>query len=313
MKTRIRKWLALLATIVVAAPVAAGPLDDALRVRQADGIADAGEAAGDDAKGRQAFTPPVGVTVERDLAYGGDPAQRLDVYRPAQAEAAPLILVVHGGAWRFGDKGRAPLTKNKVAHWTRKGCVLVFVNYRLMPMAGPLVQAEDVALAMAYVQREAKRWGADPARIVLMGHSSGAHLVSLLGADGALAARKGAAPWLATVSIDTAAIDIEAIMRRSHYGFYDKAFGSDPNGWQEASPMARLKSRPATPMLMICSSRRSDSCPPARDFAAKANAAGGRVKVLPVDLNHGQVNDQLGVAGAYTDAVDEFLRSVGIP
>jgi hypothetical protein len=76
--------------------------------------------------------------------------------------------------------------------------------------------------------------------------------------------------------------------------------------------MQRLKGKPAAPMLLVCSSKRSDSCPPAQEFAAKANGFGGQVKVLPVELNHAQINDQLGTDGAYTAAVDEFLKTVGI-
>lgn len=64
-------------------------------------------------------------------------------------------------------------------------------------------------------------------------------------------------------------------------------------------------------MLLICSSNRDDSCEPAREFAAKANGFGGRASVLPIALNHMEVNDQLGLPGPYTDAVDAFLTSVG--
>jgi len=316
MRRHFLRTFGLLAAVVLAGPARAGPLMDLLRERRAakQGASDESDdgTSTDAATGKRSFTPPPGITVERDLAYGSDPAQRLDVYRGADSKNAPVIMMVHGGGWRRGDKGGPTMVKNKVLHWVGKGWVLVSVNYRLVPAANPAEQAEDIGRALAFAQGKARSWGGDPARFVLMGHSSGAHVVALVSADGSLATRHGAQPWLATVAIDSAALDIEAIMNRKHYGLYDTAFGSDPALWREASPMARLKGKPAAPMLMVCSSKRDDSCPPAREFAAKANAFGGRVTVLPIELNHAQINDQLGIGGAYTDAVDEFLRSLGM-
>jgi len=169
-----------------------------------------------------------------------------------------------------------------------------------------------VASALAFVQRGAERWGADPERVVLVGHSAGAHLVSLVTADADMVARHGAQPWSASVALDTAALDVEEVMARPHYGFYDPVFGADARFWREASPMHRLTAKPAAPMLLVCSSDRPDSCLAARAFAAKASGLGGRVAVLPVALNHLEINDRLGVPGEYTDAVDAFLQSAGI-
>ena len=66
-------------------------------------------------------------------------------------------------------------------------------------------------------------------------------------------------------------------------------------------------------MLLVCSSRRDDSCSAARAFAEKATAAGARAEVLPVDLNHGQVNAELGRSSSYTGAVQAFMHSLGLP
>lgn len=262
---------------------------------------------------RGAFELPPGARVERDVAYGTDPAQALDVYVPAQARDAAVILVVHGGAWRRGDKGLLRSVRNKVLHWVGRGCVLVSVNYRMLPQAHPLAQADDVARALAFVQQRARAWGADGSQAVLLGHSAGAHLVSLIAADPQIGARAGAAPWRATISIDSAAFDLVEIMTRPHFGFYDEAFGNDPAQWREASPFHRLQARPSVPWLAVCSTLRGDACPQAQAFAAKAAALGGKVSVLPVALSHADLNDLLGAPGAYTDAVDAFLRSHALP
>ena len=261
----------------------------------------------------EAALPP-GASVQRDIAYGIDAAQQLDVYRPADAKDAPVIVMVHGGAWITGDKGLASVVKNKVAHWVAKGYVLVSINNRLLPQAGPIEQAEDVARALAFVQGHAASWGADAAKLVLMGHSAGAHLVALVTADLSFAARAGAQPWRGTVALDSAAFDVTKIMKDRHPGFYDQAFGADPGYWREASPLLRLNDKLSAPLLAVCSSQRRNSCPQAEAFAARAAALGGAlVKVLPLDLSHSEINDLLGEPSAYTSDVQAFIESLGLP
>jgi acetyl esterase/lipase len=64
---------------------------------------------------------PPDARLERDLPYGTDPQQRLDVYLPAQSKGAPILCMVHGGAWMIGDKAASGFVSNKVAHWLPKG------------------------------------------------------------------------------------------------------------------------------------------------------------------------------------------------
>lgn len=250
--------------------------------------------------------------VQRDLAYGASPAQRLDAYLPASPRASPIIVMVHGGAWMFGDKTSRGVVEPKATHWTQAGYVFVSVDYRLWPKAGPLEQAGDVADALAYVQKHAKAWGADPARVVLMGHSAGAHLVALLSSSPQLATTRGATRWLGTVSLDSGAIDVAGIMAAPHAGFYDRVFGNDPARWGEVSPIDRLGSD-ALPILLVCSSERKASCPHNRAYAAKARRLGVQASVLPEPLTHADINATLGEPGDYTAAVDAFLHSLGQP
>jgi len=250
--------------------------------------------------------------VRRDLAYGPATAQHLDVYLPASPLRAPIIVMVHGGAWMIGDKSSRGVVEPKASHWTQAGYVFVSVDYRLWPQAGPLEQAGDVADALAYVQTHAKEWGADPSRIVLMGHSAGAHLVALLSSAPSLATGRGASRWLGTVSLDAGAIDVPGIMGAPHAGFYDRVFGKDPASWREASPIDRL-GRDALPILLVCSSHRKESCPHNEAYAAKARGLGVRASMLPEPLTHGEINATLGAPGDYTGAVDTFLRGLGLP
>lgn len=255
---------------------------------------------------------PQGVRSIVDLPYGDDPAQRLDLYLPAATRPTSLLLYVHGGGWQRGDKAMAQMVANKVPHWTSRGVAVASMNYRMLPQADVLQQADDVARALAFVQAKAADWGVDGGRVALVGHSAGAHLAALVTADSEVAGAWGASAWRGTVALDSAALDMVAVMQRPHYRFYDPVFGSDPAFWQRASPLHRLQGPPVAPLLLVCSSLRDDSEPAARAFAAKAASRGGRAEVLTVPLRHMELNDQLGLSGDYTAAVDAFLASVGI-
>ncbi|MGH8128876.1 MAG: alpha/beta hydrolase [Gammaproteobacteria bacterium] len=243
------------------------------------------------------------------MHYGTATLETFDVYVPSGAHKAPVIFMVHGGGWRRGDKAASGVVHNKVAHWLPHGIVFVSVNYPLLPKVNPVQQARDVALALTVAQRDAAQWGGDPHKFVLMGHSAGAHLVSLISAKPALATSQGAIPWLGTVALDSAAYNIAAIMHSRHLRLYDQAFGQDPSTWTAASPTSQLRSKIA-PFLAVCSSLRRNSCTQAQRFADKAAQFGAHVQVLPEALRHRQINVELGLPSTYTTRVDAFLASL---
>ncbi|EIM03891.1 hypothetical protein LRK24_08670 [Rhodanobacter denitrificans] len=112
------------------------------------------------------------------------------------------------------------------------------------------------------------------------------------------------------MALDSAALDVVQIMQSRHLRLYDRAFGDDRAGWLAASPLQQLQA-PAAPFLEVCSSRRADACPQAQAFVDKAVALGTRAQLLPEDLSHEQINEQLGAPGDYTTEVEAFLRSLG--
>jgi len=186
------------------------------------------------------------------------------------------------------------------------------VNYRMLPGTDPVEQARDVARALAVAQQRMSEWGGDAGKVVLMGHSAGAHLVALLDANPSLATSLGARPWLGAIILDSAALDIVQTMTRPHLPLYTKAFGASRDFWREASPYHHLAAG-AKPMLLVCSSLRRDSCPAANRFSARATSLGVRAEVLPVAKSHAAIDADLGAPGAYTEGVETFLRSLGIP
>jgi len=252
--------------------------------------------------------PPADIRRLDDLPYGPDARQRMDVFLPAAPQRAPMLLMVHGGAWMVGDKSMSRVVDAKVAHWVgERGYIVVSINYRMVPDVDAQAQARDVARALAAVQARAGEWGGDASRVVLMGHSAGAHLVALLSADPTRAAAEGAGPWRGTVVLDSAAIDTVTLMSRRHLRFYDRVFGADPAYWRSVSPTAALTPR-AVPTLVVCSTlRRDDSCGQAKVFVDRALALGATSALLPQALDHADVNGELGRPGAYTASVDAFI------
>ncbi len=280
--------LFVFALLIASTSVHAGPLRDLM------------------ARWRGAAPLPAGVSVVRDIAYGAAAAQRFDVYLPAGAANAPVIFMVHGGGWRTGDKAAGPVVDNKVARWASRGFIVVSTNYRMLPEADVATEAADVVKALAAAQERATSWGGDRNKFILMGHSAGAHLVALIASTPALA---GGTTWLGTVALDSAAMDVELLMQERHLPLYDPVFGADPAYWTRVSPYAQMRAR-GRPLLAVCSTRRSDSCPQADRFAAKGISLGTRVSVLREDLTHGEIDANLGIDSAYTRAVDDFLRGL---
>lgn len=125
--------------------------------------------------------PYPGITVVRDLAYGSDPKQRIDILTPtAKAEKPRTVLIfVHGGGWAGGDK-HAPgddLYENVVLWAAKQGMVGVNVNYRLADYANSRnlypTQEQDLSAAVDWIGVNIAGYGGDPNRMFMWGHWAG--------------------------------------------------------------------------------------------------------------------------------------------
>jgi triacylglycerol lipase len=125
----------------------------------------------------QAKEPYAGVAVTRDVAYGSDPLQKLDVFAPQAkpAKPRPVLLFVHGGGFVRGDK---KTTDNMVLWGADNGMVGVDINYRLAPKDPWPAGAQDLASAIAWTRANIAQYGGDPDRIIIWGHSAGANHVA---------------------------------------------------------------------------------------------------------------------------------------
>jgi len=254
--------------------------------------------------------PALAGTSER--AYGADPRQRLD-FTPAAARGAPLVLFVHGGAWSFGDKRAAA---HMAPHFHGRGYAFAAINYRLVPNASVEQQAHDVAAALASLLRDSAALGIDRRRIVLIGHSAGAHLAALVGTDPVYlaAARVEMGPVAGIVLLDGAGYDVPRqmaaagpLLRR----MYLNAFGADEAAQRRLSPTLHAAAPNVSSFAIVHSSRRPDSTAQARALAAALNGAGSWARIFAVDDSHGGIFRQFGRPGhEATLATDRFIESI---
>jgi len=124
---------------------------------------------------------PAGVVIHRDMAYvsGGHPRQALDLYLPDLGHAMPLIVWIHGGAFRMGGKeDRVPL------EMLEQGYAIASLNYRLSQHALFPAQIEDCKAAVRWLRGHADTYGLDPLRFASWGESAGGHLAAMLGTAG---------------------------------------------------------------------------------------------------------------------------------
>ena len=131
--------------------------------------------------GRRAASPPEGTVVHRDLAYmvDGHPRQKLDLYLPRQGDSLPLIINIHGGAFRMGSKeDGVPL------EYLARGYAVASINYRLSQHAVFPAQIEDGKAAVRWLRAHANEYRLDPDRFAAWGASAGGHLAAMLGTTG---------------------------------------------------------------------------------------------------------------------------------
>ena len=130
-----------------------------------------------------ALTPVGGYVVTSDIAYGDGPRRVLDVYRPTDLGTdakAPVVVFFYGGSWRTGSKDEYRFVADAL---TSRGIVTVIADYRLFPEVRYPEIINDTAAATAWVHREIARFGGDPDRIFIAGHSAGAYNAAMVAFD----------------------------------------------------------------------------------------------------------------------------------
>jgi acetyl esterase/lipase len=132
-----------------------------------------------------------GVEITRSVAYGEGARQTLDVYRPNNAAAAPVVVFFYGGSWQGGNKATYLFVATALA---RHGYVTVVPDYRVYPEVRYPDFLEDGARAVRWAKDNAARFGGDPQKLLVMGHSAGAYIAAMLALDGRWLQKVGLAP-----------------------------------------------------------------------------------------------------------------------
>jgi acetyl esterase/lipase len=239
---------------------------------------------------RYANTPGVGAT-----------SQSLDVYAPQDAKNAPVLIFIHGGGWRNGDKANPAVGSQPAAHFCAQGFVFVSINYRLTPAGKHPANIQDVAKAVAWVHDHIAEHGGDPAQINLMGHSAGAHLAALVATDETRLQAEGKPLSIVkrAILLDTAAYDIPRYLREfaeSGQGsgmrqLYVSAFGDTEDAWRDASPQAHVApGKNIPPMLLFYTGSRMAANTLAPAFAEALTKAGAPARAVDtIALTHGEI------------------------
>lgn len=223
-----------------------------------------------------ARNPDKATDVVRDIAYGDDARQSLDLYVPAATAPGvrprPILMFVHGGSWRDGDKESYAFAGKRFAS---EGFVTSVPSYRVLPDHIYADIMADMAAALATTLRRAADEGGDPERVFLVGHSAGAYNVVQL----ALAPEFLAAEGLSPDVIDgVAGISGPYKFNPKEAGVLRDVFGAVPDG-DSTQPINRVTA--GAPPMILLTGLQDDVVAPANapGLAAKLEAVGTTTQV----------------------------------
>lgn len=234
------------------------------------------------------------------LRYGDHARQSVRIFpttaSPSAVSRPPLAVYIHGGAWRMGSPDRV---RAKPQWFAEAGWAFASIGYRVLPDAPVEAQAQDVAAGLRALRADAARLGFDPDRILLMGHSAGAHLAALVATDERyLGADREAVRGV--ILLDGAGYDVShefnlrgALARK----LYGDAFGEDPVRQRALSPITHVDARDPADWLIVFAESRIDAREQAAQFGEALQRAGLRVERIPDPGNHLQINREFGTPG----------------
>ncbi len=222
-----------------------------------------------------------------DLAYGEADGERLDFF-PARSGGAPLLVFIHGGWWRSLDKSDFSFI---APAYTRAGINVALTNYTLAPQASIADIVRQQLQALAWLYRHAEQYDFDPDRIVVAGHSAGAHLAAMMLAALWPALAADLPRDLVKAGILMSGIyDLEPLR---HADFVNGDLKLTENDIPALSP-ARLPPAHPAPLLTAVGGQESDEFKRQTALLARAWQAAGHVEVPLPQANHLTICDAFG-------------------
>jgi len=225
-----------------------------------------------------------------DLVYGESSAERLDFF-PANRSDAPLLVFIHGGWWRSLDKSDFSFIAPAYA---RAGINVALTNYTLAPQASIADMVRQQLRALAWLYRNADTYDFDRRRIVVAGHSAGAHLAAMMLAAMWPAFDAALPPDLIKAGILLSGIyDLEPL-RHADFINIDLKLGEDDVA---ALSPARMPAAHPAPLLTAVGGLESDEFKRQTALLAQAWPASEQTSVALPDANHMTICDAFGAAG----------------
>ncbi len=253
-----------------------------------------------------------GPVEKRSLVYGPEQRHYLELFTKAKAGRAPLIVYLHGGGWSAGSP-RAGSGGAQAEFYTSRGFAYATVGYRYVPVVTVEEQLADVAKAIAYLRGQPD---VDARRVVLVGHSSGAHMAALLATDPRYfeAAKLKFDSLRGVVLLDPAVLDVAPLMAASGATidrYFRPAFGAEPARWSALSPARNVEPPNAPAWAILHDANNMLAAAQGAEFAAGLRTSGAAVAVRPVaETTHMRLNDQIGAPGdAASEAVATLLST----
>ena len=197
--------------------------------------------------------PPDACQVAEGISYGCGPRQQLDIYAPWQAAGAPVVVFFYGGSWRSGARADYKFVGDALVS---RGYVTAIADYQLYPRAAYPDFLHDCARAVAWIAQHCARYGGDPARLYLVGHSAGAYNAAMLALDRRWLQAHGRSPSMLAGWVGMAGP--YDFLPLTDPDFVDM-FGHDPAG-QLASQPVHFVDGDEPPMLLL-QGRRTASWP----------------------------------------------------
>ncbi len=254
--------------------------------------------------------------VQRGIPYAEPKNERqmLDVYAPATGKNLPVVVWIHGGGWRAGDKSSV---LKKPQAFVDKGYVFVATNHRFIPNVTVKEMTGDIAKAIRWVHDHAKEYGGDPRSIFVMGHSAGAHLAALVCIDDRYLKAEGLPLSIikGCVPVDVSVYDIPKRLKDGGSvatATFTKTFGEKEESQRDYSPVAHVaKDKNIPPFLILHVADRPETKAQSTWFAEKLKDAGVSAKVVAAEgTTHGTINTNLGKPGDRpTQEMWEFMNA----
>jgi len=197
-----------------------------------------------------AVAPKQGVTVQRDLAYGPDARHRADIFRADGLKNAPVVVFLHGGAYVRGDRDvNAEVYGNVPMYFARQGMLGVNATYRLAPAAHWPAAAQDVASLVAWLKSNAARFGGDPNRIYLIGHSAGAtHVATYIYMK---EMQPPGGPGIAGAVLISGRYHFDPHPSDPNLKNFQAYFGTDRSQYPARSPITHVKNAASLPTFIV--------------------------------------------------------------